>query len=75
VLVDFGLDVGRVTDLPVIHVSGTVYGPAKTPLKDATIRITNAFKSSLMFAARSDERGRYVLGIDTPGQYISMILL
>lgn len=69
-LIDFGLEAGKLTDLPSVKVRGTVYGRQNTPVKDATVRITNAFKASLVFVGRTDERGRYVLAVDTPGQYI-----
>jgi|GEM_PF-3414381 len=73
-LVDFGLEVGRLTDLPVSTVSGTVYGPENTPLKDATTRVTSAFKPSVVFVTRTDERGRFLLRIGPPGQYIVSVL-
>lgn len=69
-LLDFGLEAGRLTDLPIIKVSGTVSGPKGTPLKDAAIEIRSAFKNSLVFVGRTDAHGRYLLEIHTPGQYI-----
>ncbi|HEX7770886.1 MAG TPA: carboxypeptidase-like regulatory domain-containing protein, partial [Pyrinomonadaceae bacterium] len=73
-LVDFGLEAGRLTDLPIFKVRGTVYGPQNIPLKDATVRITNGFKTSLVFVARTDGHGRYLSEIDTPGQYVVSVL-
>lgn len=70
VLVDFGLEAGRLMDLPVIKVSGTIYGPKGTPLRDAAIGIRSAFKNSIVFVGRTDGQGRYLLEIHTPGQYI-----
>lgn len=70
VLVDFGLEAGRLTDLPVIKVSGTVYGPKDVPLRDAAIEIRSAFKNSIVFVGRTDAQGRYLLEVHTPGQYI-----
>lgn len=71
--IDFGLEVGRLTDLPETIVSGYVQDEGRKPLQNATVTLVNAFNYRLTFQARSDKEGRYAFRVSNPGQYIVIV--
>jgi hypothetical protein len=69
-ILDFGLEVGRLTDLPPIEISGRVQQPNKLPLAEATVVVISVFKPQLSLKARTDQTGHYKILVDNPGQYV-----
>ena len=69
-LIDIGLEVGQLTDLPKIKVSGSVKNKSGVPIQAATITLVNAFNQRLNLQVRSDAKGQYEVNVDNLGQYI-----
>jgi Carboxypeptidase regulatory-like domain len=69
-LLDMGLEVGALTDVPGIEISGTVLQTDKSPLIDATVTLMSAFDSEIACRTRTDKSGRYKFMVHTPSQYI-----
>src|SRR6266850_3914629 len=68
-LLDFGLEPGRIVDLPEIKIVGTVQQLDGTRLSEVTVTVTSAFNQSLIRRVRTDAAGRYEVGVYAPGQY------
>jgi hypothetical protein len=64
-----GLEVGTLTDLPPIHVSGTVRRQDGKALSHARVTAACDYFSGAQVAARADRAGRYDLSLQLPGQY------
>lgn len=66
---DVGLEVGKITDVPPIYISGVVQSKGK-PLSDVIVTVTNAFNERKSTTARTDRLGRYKIEIFDGGQYV-----
>ncbi len=69
-LLDFGLVVGNLSDLPPIPLRGRVVQNDDKPLEDATVTLVNAFNERVRFKRRTDPAGRFSMEVGEPGQYI-----
>jgi len=68
-LLNVGLEAGRLTDVPLMEVTGVVRQGGK-PLSNATVILTNAFNQRESSTARTDKMGRYKIRVNNPGQYL-----
>jgi Carboxypeptidase regulatory-like domain len=69
-LLDIGLEVGALTDVPPIEISGTVRTSGNQVLQDATVVLMSAFNSAILYRARTDRNGKYKFVVYTPSQYL-----
>ena len=70
VLMDLGLAVGDLVDMPLTEIKGTVRRQDKSSLRDASVVAISAFNSQLIEQVRTDQAGRYSISLRTPGQYL-----
>jgi hypothetical protein len=68
-VLDIGLEVGQLSDLPPIEISGTVR-QQNSALQDATVTIVSAFNQRLIKQVKTDATGRYKVSVSNPGQYV-----
>jgi hypothetical protein len=64
-----GLEVGVLTDLPPIHVSGLVRSQGGEALSHARVTAACEYGSGAQVETRADGAGRYSLSLQLPGQY------
>ncbi len=69
-LLDIGLEVGAITDISPIEISGTVRTSGNKVLQDATVALMSAFNSEILYRARTDRNGKYKFVVRTPSQYL-----
>lgn len=72
-VLDIGLEVGQLTDLPPTEINGTVRQQNSSPSQDATVTVMNAFNQRLTKQTRTDRSGRYSVRVDNPGQYVVQV--
>ena len=68
-LLNVGLEVGRLSDVPLMEVTGVVQQNSKA-LSDAVVILTNAFNQRESYTAITDGRGRYKIRVNNAGQYL-----
>jgi len=69
-VLDLGLEVGDLMNMPLTEIKGTVRRQDKSNLQDASVVAISAFNSQIMEQVRTDEAGRYNIRLRTPGQYL-----
>jgi hypothetical protein len=69
-LLDAGLEIGVLSNIPPTLVAGVVRQSVNTPLADATVTVVNPFNPRFSERARTDKAGRYKIKLAFPGQYI-----
>lgn len=69
-LLEVGLELGQLTDIPSMEIYGVVEQSSKTPIQNATVRVVNSFNPQIMRQTRTDKMGNYRLTLPAPGQYI-----
>jgi hypothetical protein len=67
--IDFGLQVGRLTDLPLMEITGTVFANG-LPVNKSTVTVLNAFNFRLTEQAETDTTGKFSIFVKDPGQYL-----
>ena len=70
-VLDFGLEADKQTELPPIEVRGTVRQLDETPLPSATVTVTSVFNQRLIHRTRTDADGRYSVEVQFPGLYVT----
>ncbi|MEW5975657.1 MAG: carboxypeptidase-like regulatory domain-containing protein [Acidobacteriota bacterium] len=70
VLLNFGLVVGKLVDLPSIQLRGSVRQSDGKALEGATVTAVSVFNQGVRFKRQTDRDGRYCVDIDQPGQYV-----
>ena len=68
-LLNVGLEVGWITDVPLMEVTGVIKR-GRQPLSNATVVLTNAFNERESHRAITDKEGRYRIRAGAPGQYL-----
>lgn len=69
-VLDFGLKIGITHGLPQLEISGVIKSKDKSPIKDATVTLINAFDVTEIKQTRTGKDGRYKIQLIQPGQYI-----
>jgi len=69
-VLDIGLEVGALIDIPAMEISGTVRQSDKSPVMNATVTLMSAFKSDVAYRTRTDKDGEYKFIVNTHSQYI-----
>ncbi len=67
---NFGLEVGTLSDLPFYTVKGRITGKEKEPVKKAVVEITNIYNQKISEKTLTDVNGVYELKLATAGQYV-----
>jgi hypothetical protein len=69
-VLDFGLQIGITHGFPQLQVSGTIKLKNKSPVRDATVTLINAFDETEIKHTRTGNDGKYKFQLIQPGQYI-----
>lgn len=70
VVLDIGLEVGKLVDVPTWQIAGTLRSLNHELLGDATVTVVSCFNDRLRRQARTDQLGRYKITVDNAGQYL-----